>query len=106
MIFTNCSCIRNGREDNTDERATAEKQCCSAPGCFEVTHDDARRVYQTRKSNVYLLQNNVVSGRKNGAKLLDQGTIGVWVKLFAQKLEQIVLIPAKRLMWLVSNYFH
>src|SRR4029453_14560923 len=56
--------------------------------------------------NEVFFRKNVVSSRENGANLLDQGTISVWVKCFAQKPAQIVLISVKRLMRLVSNYFH
>jgi len=39
------------------------------------------------KSGQAMWSGSRLSGRENGAKLLDQGMIGVWVKLFAQKLE-------------------
>jgi hypothetical protein len=35
---------------------------------------------------------NVVSGRENVANLPDQGTTSAWLKWFAQKLEQLVLV--------------
>jgi hypothetical protein len=63
-------------------------------------------IISNRMFNEVFFRKNVVSSRENGANLLDQGTIGVWLKRFAQKPQQIVLVSVKRLMRLVSNYFH